>query len=84
MAVIGIIVGLIGAAFGIVAGAVGGFVGIVAGLLGACLGLAPILFPVVLITLGIIWLVRSANSNHGAAEEASRREAVSQSSHGPR
>ena len=61
MAAIGIIVGLIGAAVGIVVGVVGGLVGMVLGLLGGSLGLLPFLFPVVLITLGIIWLVKGSN-----------------------
>jgi len=64
MAVIGIIVGLIGAAVGIVVGAVGGLVGIVLGLLGGSLGLLPLLVPVLLITLGIIWLVKRSNARN--------------------
>jgi hypothetical protein len=61
MAVIGIIVKLIGAVVGIVVGAVGGLVGAVLGLLGGTLGLLVLLSPVVLITLGIIWLVKRSN-----------------------
>ena len=61
MAAIGIILGLIGAAVGFVAGLVGGLMGMVMGLLGGFLGLLPFLFPVVLITLGIIWLVKGSN-----------------------
>jgi hypothetical protein len=61
MAVIGIIVRLIGAVVGIVVGAVGGLVGAVLGLLGGTLGLLVLLSPVVLITLGIIWLVKRSN-----------------------
>jgi hypothetical protein len=64
MAAIGIIVGLIGAAVGIVVGAVGGLVGIALGLLGGSLGLLPHLFPVLLITLGIIWLVKGSNARN--------------------
>jgi hypothetical protein len=64
MAVIGIIVGLIGAAVGIVVGVVGGLVGMVLGLLGGSLGLLPLLFPVLLITLGIIWLVKVSNARN--------------------
>jgi hypothetical protein len=64
MAIIGIIVGLIGAAVGIVVGAVGGLVGIVLRLLGGSLGLLPILVPVLLITLGIIWLVKPSNASN--------------------
>lgn len=62
MKAIGIIVGLIGAAVGILAGAVGGLVGIVVGLLGGFLGLLLHFFPVVLITIGVIWLVKGSNS----------------------
>ena len=62
MAAIGIILGFIGAAVGIVVGAVGGLVGIVLGLLGGSLGLLPLLFPVLLMTLGIIWLVKGSNA----------------------
>ena len=66
MAIIGIIGGLIGAAVGIVAGLVGGLVGIVAGLLGGLLGLLPFVFPLALITIGIIWLVKKPNSGSEA------------------
>jgi hypothetical protein len=62
MAVIGIIVGLIGAAVGIVIGLVGGLVGMVLGLLGGSFGLVLHLFPVLLIAAGIIWLVKGSNS----------------------
>ena len=72
MAAIGIIVGLIGAAVGIVVGAVGGLVGIVSGLLGASLGLLPHLFPVVLIAIGVIWLVKGANRRNVTAAKADR------------
>jgi hypothetical protein len=61
MAAIGIIMGLIGAAVGTVVGVVGGLVGFVLGLLGGTLGLLVLLSPVVLITLGIIWLVKRSN-----------------------
>jgi hypothetical protein len=68
------IVGLIGAAVGIVVGMVGGLVGIVAGLLGGFLGLLPFLLPVLLITLGIIWLVKGPNARNvtGVRVEGSR------------
>ena len=70
MGFIGIIVGLIGAAVGIVAGLVGGLVGIVAALLGGLVGLLPFLFPVALITIGIIWLVKKPNSENEAGVRA--------------
>jgi ABC-type microcin C transport system permease subunit YejE len=70
MAIIGIIVGLIGAAVGIVVGAVGGLVGMVLGLLGGALGLLPVLFPVLLMTLGIIWLVKGLNARNMAGVRA--------------
>lgn len=64
MAVIGIIVGLIGAAVGIVIGLVRGLVGMVLGLLGGSFGLVLHLFPVLLIAAGIIWLVKGSNSRN--------------------
>ena len=70
MAAIGIIMGLIGAAVGIVVGVVGGLVGIVLGLLGGSLGLLPLLFPVLLMTLGIIWLVKGSNPRNVATARA--------------
>ena len=72
MAGIGIIVGLIGAAVGIMVGVVGGLVGIVLGLLGGSLGLLPHLFPVVLITIGIIWLVKGSNPRNVTGVRADR------------
>jgi hypothetical protein len=70
MAAIGIIVGLIGAAVGILVGLVGGLVGIVLGLLGGSLGLLPHLFPVVLIILGTIWLVKGSKPRNVTAVRA--------------
>jgi ABC-type dipeptide/oligopeptide/nickel transport system permease subunit len=61
MGAVGIIVGLIGAAAGILAGLVGGWVGLVLGLVGVSLALLLHLFPAVLITIGIIWLVMGSN-----------------------
>ncbi len=61
MAGIGVIMRLIGAAAGILAGLVGGWVGLVLGLVGVSLALLLHLFPVVLITIGIIWLVKGSN-----------------------
>ena len=72
MAIFGIIVGLIGAVVGIVVGLLGGLLGGVAGLLGGAVGLAVPLFPVVLITLGIIWLVRANSKNAAGAGSCSR------------
>ena len=72
MAVIGIIVGLIGAAVGIVVGLVGGLVGMVLGLLGGSLGLVPHLFPVLLIAAEIIWLVKESNVRNVAGVQANR------------
>ena len=62
MAAIGIILGLIGAAVSIVVGFVGGLLGIVLGLLGGSLGLLFLVGPVLLISVGIIWLVRSSTA----------------------
>jgi hypothetical protein len=64
MAVIGIIVGLIGAAVGIVVGLVGGLVGMVIGLVGGVFGLLPFLIPVILIAAGIIWLVKGSDARN--------------------
>jgi hypothetical protein len=72
MLAIGIIVGLIGAAVGIVASAVGGLVGIAFGLLGGCVGLLPHLLPVVLITIGIIWLVKGSNARNVTGARANQ------------
>ena len=72
MAVIGIIVALIGAAVGVVVGIAGGLVGLVAGLFGGSLALLPHLFPVVLIALGIIWLMRGANPKNTEGARAGR------------
>lgn len=58
MFIIGIVVGLIGAAIGIVAGLVGGLFGLLGGLAGAG---AP-LIPIAMIVLGVIWLTRSSSS----------------------
>ncbi len=62
MAAIGIIVKLI------VVGLVGGLVRIVLGLLGGSL----FLLPVLLITLGIIWLVKGSNPRIAAGARAER------------
>ena len=67
MAAFGIIIGLIGAAVGIVIGVVGGLVGMVLGLLGGSLGLLTHLFPVLLVALGIIWLLKGSNPGKAAA-----------------
>ncbi|MGO8787646.1 MAG: hypothetical protein ACLQVL_09725 [Terriglobia bacterium] len=75
MAAIGILVGLIGAAIGIVVGAVGGLVGIALGLLGAALGLLPHLFPIVLITIGIIWLVKGSSPGRVAGAKLGHGDA---------
>jgi hypothetical protein len=74
MVAIGIIVGLIGAAVGIVVGAVGGLVGIGLGLLGGSLGLLPHLFPVVLITIGMVWLVKASSPRSVTGARTDRGE----------
>ena len=70
MAAIGIVLGLIGAAVGIAVGVIGGLVGAVMGLLGGALGLLPHLFPVVLVALGIIWLVKGSRPKNVAGVRA--------------
>ncbi len=76
MAVIGIIVALIGAAVGTVVGLVGGLVGVVVGLLGASVVLLTHFFPVVLITLGIIWLVKASTPKNSAGVMTNRTDAA--------
>jgi uncharacterized membrane protein len=73
MGLIGVIAGLIAAAVGALAGIIGGLLGAVMGLLGGLLGLLPVLFPVVLIALGIVWLLKTSNANHGAVESMDSR-----------
>lgn len=68
MGLTGIIVGLINAAVGAVVGLVGGLVGLVMGLIGGSLGLLPLLVPVLLITIGIIWLVKRSNASSATGE----------------
>jgi hypothetical protein len=72
MGAFGIIVGLIGAGVGILVGVVAGLVGIVLGLLGGSLGLLPHVFPVVLITIGIIWLVKGSRLRSVAGARTER------------
>jgi uncharacterized membrane protein len=79
MGFIGVIVGLIGAVVGAAAGVIGGLFGAAFGLLGGLLGLLPVVFPFVLITVGIMWLVKNSKSNHAVDDGASRRAAVPQS-----
>ena len=66
MAGIGIILGLIVVAVRIVLGVVRGLTGAALGLLGGTLGLLVHFFPVVLITIGIIWLVKGSSSKNVA------------------
>ncbi len=73
MGLIGVIVGLIGAVVRAAAGVIGGLLGAAFGLLGALLGLLPVVFPIVLISVGIVWLLKSSNANHGAVEEIDSR-----------
>ncbi|MGO8819125.1 MAG: hypothetical protein ACLQVG_31175 [Terriglobia bacterium] len=82
MAAIGIIIGLIGAAVGILLGVVGGLVGMVFGLLGGSLALLAHLFPVLVIALGIIWLVKG--SNPGKSVAARTDPGVASRPQGPR
>ncbi len=71
MFIIGIIGGLIGAAIGIVAGLVGGFFGLF-GFLRGLAGAASPLIPVATIALGVIWLIKSSNSDNTAKARAGR------------
>ena len=72
MAAIGIIVALIVAAVGIAVGVVGGLAGAALGLLGSGLGLLVHLFPLVLIALGILWLLKGSNAGDVAGARAER------------
>ena len=81
MAIFGIILGLFGAAVGIAVGVVAGLGGMVLGLLGGSLGLLPHLFPVVLIVIGIIWLVKGSRSR--SAEGVRTDRGGSAPPHGP-
>jgi hypothetical protein len=74
MAVIGIIVGLVGAAVGIVVGLVGGLVGIGIGLVGGVFGLLPLLIPLALIAAGIIWLVKGSDARNLAGARSAHGE----------
>jgi len=74
MAVIGIIVGLVGAAVGIVVGLVGGLVGMVIGLVGGVIGLLPLLIPVALIAAGIIWLEKGSDARNLAGARSANGE----------
>jgi hypothetical protein len=81
MAIFGIILGLYGAAVGIAVGVVAGLGGMVLGLLGGSLVLLPHLFPVVLIVIGIIWVVKGSRSRSAAV--VSPNHGGSAPPHGP-
>ena len=76
MAAIGVIVRLIGAAVGIAVGVLGGLLRGVLGLLGGTLGLLLHLFPLALITLGIIWLVKGSSPKNAAGVRVDRGDAA--------
>ena len=61
MAIIGIVVGMMGAMVGVVLGLVGGLIGLVLGLFGGFLGLLPHTIPLVLIVLGVAMLLRGSS-----------------------
>ena len=69
---IDILIGFVGGAIGLIAGVIGALVGIIAGLTGCILGLALPLFPLILIGVGIIWLVKGA-SGANMSDQSSRR-----------
>jgi hypothetical protein len=60
MAIIGLVVGIIGATVGIVVGLVGGLVRLVLGLFGGLAVLLPHTIPIVLIVLGALILAKRA------------------------
>jgi hypothetical protein len=69
---IDILIGFVGGAIGLFAGTIGALVGIIAGLIGCVLGVALPLFPLILISVGIIWLVKGA-SRANIIDQRSRR-----------
>ena len=69
MGLIGLVIGLVAAAFGILAGLIGAAFGIVGGLLGL---LGP-LTPVLIIVLGILWLTGGQRGNAGYTQPGGRR-----------
>lgn len=79
MGLIGVIVGFIGMVVGAAAGVIGGLFGAAFGLLGGLLGLLPVVFPIVLIAVGLRCLVKNSNSNHAVDNGANRRAAIPQS-----
>lgn len=84
MAGIGILIGLAVGAIGLAVGVVAAWVGIIVGLMGCVLGLSFHLFPVVLIGVGIVWLVRRSDPAHVPAETPGRAgRAPTQSPPGP-
>ena len=70
MGLIGIIAGLVGAAVRAVVGIAGGLIGAGMGMLGALLGLLPVFFPLVLIALGVMWLVRGSKADQATGVHA--------------
>ncbi|HXW14559.1 MAG TPA: hypothetical protein VEN79_08620 [Terriglobia bacterium] len=72
MTAFGIILGLFGAALGILVGAVAVLAGMVLGLLGGSLCLLPHVLPVLLITIGIIWLVKGSRSRTAVGVKTDR------------
>lgn len=60
MVVFGVVLGLIGATIGIIVGLAGGLIGLAVGLLAGSLGLLMHVFPIVLIILGTVWLVKGS------------------------
>jgi hypothetical protein len=69
---IDILFGFVGGAIVLVAGMMGALVGIIAGVIGCILGVALPLFPLILISVGIIWLVKGA-SGANMSDQSSRR-----------
>ena len=70
MGLIGIVAGVAGALVGAAAGIAGALLGVVLALLGCLVGVAPVVFPVILIVLGLIWLVKGSNQRHAAEVRA--------------
>jgi hypothetical protein len=67
-----ILIGFVGGAIGLIAGVIGALVGIIAGLIGCVLGVALPLFPLILVSVGIIWLMKGA-SRANMPDQRSRR-----------
>ena len=84
MAIIGIVVGMIGAMVGVVVGLVGGSIGLVLGFVGGLIAVMPHTIPVVLIVLGVVILARGSRRQNVAPAASYGPAAVPQNPNAPR